>query len=172
VRRIAILGGAGAGKSTLARRLGAQLALPVLHLDRLVFDPGWKRADAAVVRGRLLATLPADGWIVDGSYVETGALTLPEADLVIWLDRATPLRLLRAWRKTRGGDRPDRPEGCPERFGARYLRDILGLGRFTPALEAAVRRAATRARVVCLRSDRQVEALVASLAPDEVARAA
>ena len=43
VFRIAILGGGGAGKSTLARQLGAALDLPVIHLDRLVFGPGWSR---------------------------------------------------------------------------------------------------------------------------------
>ena len=49
--RIAILGGGGAGKSTLTRQLGAALGLPVIHLDRLVFGPGWAR-NAAGCRAR------------------------------------------------------------------------------------------------------------------------
>lgn len=39
-KRILILGCGGAGKSTLARRLGAATGLPVVHLDGLYWQPG------------------------------------------------------------------------------------------------------------------------------------
>ncbi len=41
MKRLAIVGCAGAGKSTLARLLGQILGLPVFHLDALFWRPGW-----------------------------------------------------------------------------------------------------------------------------------
>lgn len=35
MRRVLIIGNSGGGKSTLARRLGEKLGLPVIHLDVL-----------------------------------------------------------------------------------------------------------------------------------------
>ena len=135
--RIAILGGGGAGKSTLARRLGASLDLPVIHLDRIVFGPGWLPREPADVRARL-AGLLGDAWIVEGTYSESAELTLPHADLVLWLDQPAWRRLWRAWRKTRdhrGKPRADRPDGCEEGFDWSYARTVLGFGRWTPGVE-------------------------------------
>ncbi len=42
LKRIAIIGCGGAGKSTLARELGKILDLPVVHLDRVYWKPGWE----------------------------------------------------------------------------------------------------------------------------------
>ena len=36
MRRIMIIGSGGAGKSTLARKLGQHLGIPVVHLDALI----------------------------------------------------------------------------------------------------------------------------------------
>jgi adenylate kinase family enzyme len=41
MKRILIIGCGGAGKSTLARQLGDKLGLPVVHLDKLFWHPGW-----------------------------------------------------------------------------------------------------------------------------------
>ena len=49
-KRILILGCGGAGKSTLARRLGAATGLPVVHLDGLYWQPGWVAMERAAWR--------------------------------------------------------------------------------------------------------------------------
>jgi len=41
MERIMIIGCGGSGKSTLARQLGEKLSLPVVHLDKLFWKPGW-----------------------------------------------------------------------------------------------------------------------------------
>ena len=167
--RIAILGGAGAGKSTLARRLGESLGLPVIHLDRIVYDAGWSRIAPDQVGERLAASL-GDAWIIDGTYAETAILTLPTADLVLWLDQPTWLRLYRAWRKTRdhrGKPRADRPDGCEEAFGWGYARGILEFGRWSADLERRLN-AVSATPVVRLRGDREIARLMAEAAQPQV----
>ncbi len=170
--RIAILGGAGAGKSTLARRLGQALGLPVIHLDRIVFGPGWERIEAELVRQRLAGTL-GEAWIVEGTYAETAELTLPRADLVIWLDQPAWRRLWRAWRKTRihrGKPRADRPDGCKEGFDWTYARTVLSFGRWTPAMERWLG-AASATPAVRLRGDRGNARLLALAAQPQLSTA-
>ncbi len=41
MKRVAISGCGGTGKSTLARRLGKITGLPIYHLDSLYWKPGW-----------------------------------------------------------------------------------------------------------------------------------
>ena len=41
-QRALIIGGVGSGKTALAIRLGEKLSLPVHHLDRLYWQPGWQ----------------------------------------------------------------------------------------------------------------------------------
>jgi adenylate kinase family enzyme len=155
--RIAVLGGAGSGKSALARELAGRLGLPPIHLDRLHYGPDWSPVAIDVFRDRLTRAMAGGRWIVDGSYLEVADLTLPEADLIVWLEQPMLLRMWRSWRKTRlHKDRPraDRPEGCAERFDGSYLRAIMSFGRLTPALDGAIRTAAPGATLLRLRGDR------------------
>jgi hypothetical protein len=163
--RIAILGGAGAGKSTLARRIGEARGLPVVHLDLMVFGSGWSRIPIPLARERLAAALEPGAWVVEGTYPELADLTLPHADLVIWVDQPAWLRLWRAWRKTRihrGRPRADRPDGCAEGFGWSYAQTVLKFGAWSPALERRLTKAGGRAPLR-LRGDRAVARFVAQL---------
>jgi len=155
-RRIMVLGGAGAGKSTLARTLGAHFGLPVIHLDRLRYDPGWTLVDPALFSDRLADVAATEAWVVDGTYGESRARLMPRAELILWLDQPAPLRLYRTWRKTAHPERPraDRPDGCEEAFGWRYVRTILSFGRWTPRVDARLHAAAPEADIRCLRGDR------------------
>ena len=67
MRRIVILGNAGSGKSTPARRLGDRAGLPVLHLDALAWNPGWQPASTEVLRRRLSAAISGEARITDGN---------------------------------------------------------------------------------------------------------
>lgn len=165
-QRVVILGGAGAGKSTLARALGGRLDLPVTHLDRLCYDPGWMRVGAEEFSNRVSQALQGDRWVVEGTYHEASVISLPRADLVVWVQQPVLLRLWRAWRKTRrhrNAPRADRPDGCAEGFDLAYARTVLSFGRWTSAIEASVKGVAAQARVLCVRSDREVAALVEGL---------
>ena len=64
--RIAIIGNAGGGKSTLARELGQILNLPVTHVDSIQYQSGWRRTPDEECDQRLSAIASEDRWIIDG----------------------------------------------------------------------------------------------------------
>ena len=167
-RRIVILGGAGAGKSTLARRLAERLGLPVVHLDRLIYGPNWRKRDLGAIRADLAASLPSEGWIVEGTYPDLFDLTLPKADLILWIEQPAWRRLWRTWRKTRihkNAPRADRPDGCEEGFGLTYAKAVLSFGGWSSALEQQLSKASGNRPSRRIKGDRAVSDFVESLAP-------
>ena len=119
MNRVAIIGSGGAGKSTLARQLGAVLELPVLCLDREFWQPGWVMTPLEA-RSRLQAEMVAgERWIIDGNYASTMAARLEASDTIIFLD-VHPWRCM--WRvisrslRFHGQSRPDMGPGCREQL--------------------------------------------------------
>jgi adenylate kinase family enzyme len=96
-RRIVVAGISGNGKTTLAKRLAAQLGVPFTELDALMHLPGWTEADPEDFRRNVQAVMDAsDGWVLDGMYhVQLGDLVLRRADTLVWLDQPLPLVLFR-----------------------------------------------------------------------------
>jgi adenylate kinase family enzyme len=125
VRRVAVIGCPGAGKSTFALRLGALLALPVVHLDRLYWRPGWVRPDPAEWLEAQREALRGEAWIADGMYLGSLQLRLALADTVFFLDYPPAVCLARILRRaaTRG-PRPDMAPGCRERLDPAFLRFV------------------------------------------------
>lgn len=103
--RIAVVGPAVSGKSTLARTLGEVLGLPVVEIDALYWEADWGVAEPGEFLSRVNAATTADSWIVDGHYERIWPSIWPRAETVIWLD--LPLRILlvrgfrRSWRRWR-----------------------------------------------------------------------
>jgi len=105
MRRIAIIGTTGSGKSWLASRLAARLGLPVVELDALFWAAGWRGVPLELFRHRVEAALSGEGWICAGNYGQVRDLVWGGADTIVWLDlpRPTVLRQLfvrtvrRAW---------------------------------------------------------------------------
>lgn len=114
-----IIGQPGSGKSTLARVLGEITFLPVVHIDRIHWKPGWVERSRDEKTAMCHEVHMRDAWIFEGGHSVTWDERAARADMIIWLD--FPL-WLRAWRVTKrtlgsyGRSRPDLPEGCPERF--------------------------------------------------------
>lgn len=122
--RILIIGSPGSGKSTVARVLAEHSGLPLHHLDRLYWSPGWREVDKPTWLARLDAALAEPRWIIEGNYSSTLERRLARADKVVLLD-LSPFRC--TWRVIRrtlalhGKVRPDMAEGCPERFSLGFL---------------------------------------------------
>ena len=69
--RIAVVGSSGSGKSTFARRLGDALGQPVIELDAINWQSGWKdlvTTDPDAFVRRVEADIRGDNWVVDGNY--------------------------------------------------------------------------------------------------------
>lgn len=127
MQRILIIGCGGAGKSTLAKQLGEQLSLPVHHLDRLYWRPGWTPAPADEWRRVQQSLCNTPRWIIEGNYGSTMDLRLAACDTVIFLDyprRVCLWRVIKRFLIYRGRARPDMTEGCPERLTWEFLRWI------------------------------------------------
>lgn len=156
-QRIAIVGCAGAGKSTLARELARITGLPHHTLDQLFFKPGWVPADEAAAEAEVRAIAGGPRWIIEGNYSATYPERFATADLVVWLDLATTTCLYRVIRRFfayRGRVRPFAPEGCLERIDWPLIRYILGFRRRQrPKIEDAIARYVKAGTVVPIRND-------------------
>ncbi|WP_019909862.1 DNA topology modulation protein [Paenibacillus sp. HW567] len=119
MQRVLIIGSAGAGKSTLSRRIGEALNIPVIHLDAFYWQPGWVATEREEWEQVVKAHVAKDTWVLDGNYSATLDMRLERADTVIFLDMPRLLCLYRVIKRRiqyRGRTRPDLNEGCPERL--------------------------------------------------------
>jgi adenylate kinase family enzyme len=113
MKRILVTGNAGSGKTTLSLKLGEHLGIPVAHLDRVVWGPGWKKNARPEVAKAIEGILSAPTWIVDG----VSSQACQAADTVVFLDFGVPTCLFRGLKRTVRyffGQRPEVPPNCPE----------------------------------------------------------
>jgi adenylate kinase family enzyme len=132
VQRVLVIGSPGAGKSTLSHALAERTGLPLFHLDKMHWLPGWVERDRAEGLAELRGVLAQDRWIIDGNYGSSLPERLIRADTVVWLDYPTHLclgRVVRRWWQYRGRSRPDMTEGCPERLNLEFLLYVLSFRR-------------------------------------------
>lgn len=169
MKRIAIFGNAGGGKSTLARELASRTGLPLTTIDLLQFREG----GAPVPEGEFLRAhaqaIAADEWIIDGF----GGVTLAwerfeAADTLVHVDLPLALHAFGVTKRLVTGFFAD-PVGWPR--GSPILRSSLSSfrvlwpchSRLTPRYRAYVADQVSRKRVFHLRSRQEVRAFLASL---------
>lgn len=96
MKKIAVVGSSGAGKSTFARKLDLILKIKVFHLDRLFWKQNWTRKthyDRIALLEKL--TLGEKQWIIEGNYLASLEPVLQEAEAIIFLDISPFLCLFR-----------------------------------------------------------------------------
>ncbi len=160
MQRVLVIGSGGAGKSTLAAELSRRLSLPLVHLDALYWQSGWREMEAAAWERtvRELASEPA--WVMDGNYGGTMDVRLARCDTVIFLDLPRTQcvwRILRRWWRYRGTTRPDLAPGCPEQMSWEFTSWVWTYpSSRRPGVLRRLRAMRDHQRVVVLRSSTEV----------------
>ncbi len=126
LRRIAIIGISGSGKTTFARKVAQELNLPLFHADAVEWLPDWQlRPDADIAR-IYMTWIEKEAWVIEGWVDVARASRLSAANLVIDLDYS---RWRCAWheftRMLRRETRPEMPENCSDRFTTANLKRAL-----------------------------------------------
>jgi adenylate kinase family enzyme len=171
VQRITLLGPAGAGKSWLGRQLAELLDVPVIHLDRLYWKPGWVATPDAEWQEIQLRELERESWIADG--IQEGMndykLWLDAADAIVFMD-VSPLTSI--WRVTKrrfdSADGPEMPADCEPapfyRAFPRFLNFLWAYRRVVrPEVLADLARREQEQQVAILRSEKDVQRFLASV---------
>jgi adenylate kinase family enzyme len=66
MKRAAIIGNSGGGKSTLALRLGSAWQCNPVEIDGLMWQPGWQLTPVDVYNAGHARLIGGDSWIIDG----------------------------------------------------------------------------------------------------------
>jgi adenylate kinase family enzyme len=114
MKKVAVFGNTGGGKSTLSKRLSEITGLPLYILDKIQFLPGGTEVPKSEYKRNHEEILVTDQWIIDGfGCMETLWQRLEEADTLVYID--LPLYLHGWWvtkRMVMGYFKP--PSGWPE----------------------------------------------------------
>lgn len=86
MKKVLILGCAGSGKSTFARKLKNIINVPVYHLDMIWHKPDKTTVTFEEFDNKLYEILKKDEWIIDGNYQRTIEIRLKECDSIFLLD--------------------------------------------------------------------------------------
>ncbi|GAB1255616.1 hypothetical protein NBRC116494_01180 [Aurantivibrio plasticivorans] len=111
--KLHITGNAGSGKTTLAKKLGHALGIPVDSLDSVVWKEGWVAAskeERAIGEQQLINQ---NQWIIEG----VSKTVRESADYVIFLDVPRHICIFRCFKRNVSymfKSRPELPSNCPE----------------------------------------------------------
>ena len=163
MKKVAVFGNAGGGKSTLSKRLADMTELPWVPLDSLKYQPGGGEVPHAEFKATHDELLKQDQWIVDGFVsLDTVWDRLAVADTLVYLDLpvlrhywwVTKRFLEGAWVPPTGW-----PENSPLLRGTlnSYYTVWLCHTKLTPRYRTYVEAARTTKRVYHLRSRQDIK---------------
>jgi len=129
MKRVLVLGPAGSGKSTFAKKISKKLKVPCIHLDSHYWRPNWVPTPKEEWPAIVQSLIEGDEWVIDGNYSTTLEMRIQRADSAIFLDiprRVSLWRILKRRILHRGQVRPEMPEGCYEKIDWEFIKWIWG----------------------------------------------
>jgi adenylate kinase family enzyme len=172
MKRIAIVGATGSGKSTLGRALAARLGCPAVELDDLFWRPGWQQAPAEEFLRSVEQAAAGESWVIVGNYeAKARPLVWPRSDTVIWLDYSFPRTFRQLLRRciARIADRRPICNGNRESLRLLFSKDSIMLWLFQSYWKKRRELSATAAgsawphiRFIRLKSPAETRAFLAS----------
>ncbi len=134
--RIAVVGYAGSGKSGLSQALADRYGVPLLHIDRVFWKPGWQERPREESRALLQEFLDThNGWVIDGNYQHPEYLyarRMAEASRILLLEFNRASCFMRAAKRAavyRGQSSSTVGDCWPEKLDAAFIKWILRDGR-------------------------------------------
>lgn len=167
MKRIIIIGCSGSGKTILARKMGDLLGLPVHHLDKLHWLPGWVRPPDDEWRQIQQELVSGDQWIIDGNYGGTLNIRLEACDTVVYLAFSKYRCLYRVFKRStlgRNRTRSDLNPECPEQMPDwEWIRWIWRYPKHSGPRVLEKIAASDAKKTIVLRSPRDVRQFLRSL---------
>ena len=174
MKRVAVFGNAGGGKSTLAKRLAELTGLPLHPLDIIQFRAGGGKVPHDEYLKVHTELLGRDAWIIDGfGCVKSAWERFSAADTLVYIDLPLRTHFVLVTKRFFKGLFVT-PEGWPE--GSPMLRStidgyrVLWLchRRLTPKYRALVAEARSQKRVHHLRSTQEILAFLNDVRSEHV----
>ena len=169
MKRVAIFGNAGGGKSTLARELAAITGLPLYVVDRIKFRPGGSEIPHEEYLQLHSVLMSRDEWIIDG--FESIKLTwerFEAADTLVHVDLPLAVHALWVTKRLVKGlfvDPPGWPEASPVISSSIQSYRVLWPchTRLTPRYRSYVSQVAEHKRVFHLRSSQELRSFLQAM---------
>jgi adenylate kinase family enzyme len=169
VKKVAVFGNAGGGKSTLARRLAELTRIPLYALDTIKYRAGGGEVPHDQYLKKHAELLERDAWIIDGfGCVESSWERFGAADTLVYVDLSLVTHFLWVTKRLFTGFFVT-PEGWPE--DSPMLRSTIASYRvlwlchrqLTPKYRELVSEARHHKRVHHLRSAAEMEAFLEAM---------
>ena len=87
--RISVVGTSGCGKSTMAARIASAFDIPLIELDAINWQAGWRDLnshDPEEFKRRVAEAVSADAWVIAGNYSAVRPIYVPRVTHIVWLD--------------------------------------------------------------------------------------
>lgn len=129
-----IYGYSGSGKSTLAKLISQEYSLPILYIDKTLYNANWERKTHEETINEIQQFIKSNkNWIIDGNgtsklFKERAQL----ADKIIFMDLGRwqcYKNVKQRFKDHKQKNRDSRPDGCEERFPFSFRMWVLFNGR-------------------------------------------
>ncbi len=133
-KKIAIIGCAGSGKTTIAFALQQKFNLPLYHLDDYYWLSNWQRVGIEKFTEIHTELCAQDAWIMEGVYLKLLPERLKQTDVLIFLDMPRYKCFWNVFKRSilgYGTVIPGSPSGCKQHiFTRKFLEFLIWIWNF------------------------------------------